>query len=63
MFVASDDEDAKNAVRELADGASLRVVDAGPLANARQVEGLGYLHMAVQGSLGTGYDTAVKILA
>jgi predicted dinucleotide-binding enzyme len=63
VFVASDDEDAKAVIRELADGAGLRVVDAGPLANARQLEGVGYLHMAVQGSLGTGYDTAVKILA
>ena len=63
VFVASDGEDAKNAVRELADGAGLRVVDVGPLAHARQLEGLGYLHMAVQGTLGTGYDTAVKIVA
>ena len=62
VFVASDDEDAKDAVRALADGAGLRVVDAGPLATARQVEGLGYLHMAIQGSLGTGYDTAIKVL-
>jgi 8-hydroxy-5-deazaflavin:NADPH oxidoreductase len=63
VFVASDDEDAKDAVRELADGAGLRVVDAGPLANARQVEGLGYLHMTIQGTLGTGYDTAIKVLS
>jgi predicted dinucleotide-binding enzyme len=62
VFVASDDEDAKDAVRALADGAGLRVVDVGPLAAARQVEGLGYLHMAIQGSLGTGYDTAIKVL-
>jgi predicted dinucleotide-binding enzyme len=62
VIVASDDEDAKAAVRELAEGAGLRVIDAGPLAHARQVEGLGYLHMAIQGSLGTQYDTAVKIL-
>jgi predicted dinucleotide-binding enzyme len=62
VFVASDDEDAKAAIRELAEGAGLRVVDAGPLAHARQIEGLGYLHMAIQGSLGTSYDTAVKVL-
>ena len=63
VFVASDYDDAKNAIRELADGAGLRVVDAGPLAHARQIEGLGFLHMVVQGSLGTGYDTAVKVVA
>jgi predicted dinucleotide-binding enzyme len=62
VFVASDEEDAKDAVRALADGAGLRVVDAGPLATARQVEGLGYLHMTIQDSLGTGYDTAIKVL-
>jgi 8-hydroxy-5-deazaflavin:NADPH oxidoreductase len=62
VFVASDDEDAKAAVRELAEGAGLRVVDAGPLALARQIEGLGFLHMAVQDGLGTGYDTAVKVV-
>jgi len=63
VFVASDDDDAKDAIRQLAGGAGLRVVDAGPLAHARQIEGLGYLHIAIQGSLGTGYDTAVKVLA
>ena len=64
VFVASDDEDAKAAVRELAEGgAGLRVIDAGPLANARQIEGLGYIHMAAQGSLGTGYDTAIKVVS
>ena len=63
VFVASDDEDAKEAVRRLAEGAGLRVVDAGPLAHARQLEALGFLHMAVQGGLGTGFASAVKILA
>jgi 8-hydroxy-5-deazaflavin:NADPH oxidoreductase len=62
VFVAADDEDAKTAVRELAEGAGLRVIDAGPLAHARQLEGLGFLHMAVQGSLGSGYDTAIKVV-
>jgi 8-hydroxy-5-deazaflavin:NADPH oxidoreductase len=63
VFVASDDEGAKDAVRELAEGAGLRVVDAGPLAHARQLEGLGYLHMAMQDGLGTGYGSAIKVLA
>jgi predicted dinucleotide-binding enzyme len=62
VFVASDDDDAKATVRALAEGGGLRVIDAGPLAHARQLEGLGYLHMALQGSLGTSYDTAVKVL-
>jgi 8-hydroxy-5-deazaflavin:NADPH oxidoreductase len=61
VFAASDDEDAKDAIRQIATG--LRVVDAGPLARARQLEGVGYLHMAIQGGLGTGYSSAIKILA
>ena len=61
VFAASDDEDAKDAIRQIASG--LRVVDAGPLAHARQLEGLGYLHMAIQGDLGSNYGSAIKILA
>jgi predicted dinucleotide-binding enzyme len=62
VFVASDDDDAKAVLRELAKDAGLRVVDAGPLAVARQLEGAGYLHMAIQGELGTAYGSALKIL-
>jgi 8-hydroxy-5-deazaflavin:NADPH oxidoreductase len=63
VFIASDDEDAKNAVRELAESAGLRAVDAGPLAHARQLEAMGYLHMAIQDGLGTGYGSTIKVLA
>lgn len=63
VFVASDDEDAKATVRELAESAGLRVLDAGPLAHARQLEGAGFLHMAVQPALGDGYASALKVVA
>jgi 8-hydroxy-5-deazaflavin:NADPH oxidoreductase len=63
VLLASDDDEAKNAVRQLVEDAGLRAVDAGPLAHARQLEGLGYLHMAIQDSLGTGYGSTIKILA
>jgi predicted dinucleotide-binding enzyme len=63
VFVASDEQDAKAAVRALAGSGGLRVVDAGPLARARQLEALGFLHMAIQGDLGTGYGSAIKVLA
>jgi predicted dinucleotide-binding enzyme len=62
VFVASDDDGAKAVLRELAEASGLRVVDAGPLAVARQLEGAGYLHMAIQGELGTAYGSALKIL-
>jgi predicted dinucleotide-binding enzyme len=63
VFVASDDDGAKAVLRELAEGSGLRVVDAGPLAVARQLEGAGYLHMAIQGELGTAYGSALKVVS
>lgn len=63
VFVASDDEGAKATIRELGEGAGLRVLDAGPLANARQLEGAGYLHMAVQPGIEGGYATALKVVS
>jgi predicted dinucleotide-binding enzyme len=41
VFVAADDDEAKARVRELAESSGLRVLDAGPLAHARQLEGGG----------------------
>jgi predicted dinucleotide-binding enzyme len=63
VFVASDDDDAKAAVRELAESGGLRVLDVGPLALARQLEGAGYLHMAIQPGLGGTYASALKVIS
>jgi predicted dinucleotide-binding enzyme len=63
VLLASDDEDAKSTVSRLVADGGLRAVDAGPLAHARQLEGLGYLHMAIQGPLDGGYSTTVKVLS
>jgi 8-hydroxy-5-deazaflavin:NADPH oxidoreductase len=62
VFVASDSDEAKATVRRLAEGAGLRVLDAGPLALARQLEGAGYLHMAIQPGLGGTYASALKVI-
>ncbi|HTI32195.1 MAG TPA: NAD(P)-binding domain-containing protein, partial [Miltoncostaea sp.] len=62
VFVASDDDGAKATVRTLAESGGLRVLDAGPLAHARQLEGAGYLHMAIQPGIGGTYATALKVL-
>ena len=35
---------------------------AGPLRRARELEALGFLHMTLQDSLGTGYASTVKFL-
>jgi predicted dinucleotide-binding enzyme len=61
VFVASDDDAAKATVRQLAESAGLRVLDAGRLAHARQLEGAGYLHMAIQPGLGGTYASALEI--
>ena len=63
VFLASDDEDAKRTVRQLVEDGGLRAVDAGPLARAHELEALGYLHMALQQPLGTGFSSSVKVLA
>jgi 8-hydroxy-5-deazaflavin:NADPH oxidoreductase len=62
VLIAGDDTDAKASVARLVEGGGMRVVDAGPLRRARQREALGFLHMALQESLGTGYRSAVKFL-
>jgi len=41
----------------------MRPVDVGPLRRARQLEAAGLLHMSVQGTLGTGFGSALKIVA
>jgi predicted dinucleotide-binding enzyme len=36
---------------------------AGPLALAHQLEGVGYVNMAIQPGLGTNYGSALKVVA
>ena len=63
VFLAGDDEAAKDTVKQLVRDGGLRPVDVGPLALAHHVEALGYLNMAIQPDLGTNYASAVKVLA
>jgi predicted dinucleotide-binding enzyme len=63
VFLAADDDDAKGTVRQLVQDGGLRAVDAGPLARAHELEALGYLHMTLQQTLGTGFASSVKVLA
>jgi 8-hydroxy-5-deazaflavin:NADPH oxidoreductase len=62
VLLAGDDEEAKNTVRRLVEDSGLRAVDAGPLARAHELEALGFLHMALQQPLGTGFASTVKVL-
>jgi predicted dinucleotide-binding enzyme len=63
VFIAGDDEDAKATVATLARDGAMNPIDAGPLKRARELEAMGLLHMTLQGSLGTGFASAIKLLA
>jgi 8-hydroxy-5-deazaflavin:NADPH oxidoreductase len=63
VFIAGDDDDAKSTVAQLAQDGGLNPIDAGPLKRARELEAMGLLHMTLQGPLGTGFSSAIKILA
>jgi NADPH-dependent F420 reductase len=63
VFIAGDDDGAKETVAELVRAGGLNAIDAGPLRRARELERLGFLHMAIQDALGTGYGSAVKVIS
>jgi 8-hydroxy-5-deazaflavin:NADPH oxidoreductase len=62
VLIAGDDADAKNQVSDLARSGGMRPVDVGSLRRAQQLEHLGFLHMALQENLGSGYGSAVKFI-
>jgi hypothetical protein len=62
VLIAGDDESAKEKIAELVRAGGLNAIDAGPLKRARELEALGFLHMALQDKLGAGYGSAVKII-
>lgn len=62
VFLAGDDADAKGKVAELVRDGGMRPVDTGPLSRARQIEGMQLLHIVTQGTLGTNWGSALKIL-
>jgi 8-hydroxy-5-deazaflavin:NADPH oxidoreductase len=63
VLIAGDDDDAKAAVATLARDGGLVPIDAGGLVRARELEALGLLHMTLQGRLGTGFASTLKLLA
>lgn len=62
VFIAGDDADAKAKVAQIVTDGGMRPVDAGPLNRARQIEGMQFLHIVTQGTLGTNWGSAIKIL-
>ncbi len=63
VFIAGDDASAKALLANLAQSSGLHPIDAGPLRRARQLEGIGLLHITLQGTLGTNWMSAVKFLS
>jgi 8-hydroxy-5-deazaflavin:NADPH oxidoreductase len=63
VLIAGDDEAAKDAVATLARDGGLNPIDTGPLQRARELEAAGLLHMTLQNQLGTGFASALKIIA
>jgi NADPH-dependent F420 reductase len=62
VFIAGDDDAAKQTVIQLVRDGGLVAVDVGPLERARQLEGLGYLGIAIQEPLGLNFASAWKLL-
>jgi NADPH-dependent F420 reductase len=62
VFVAADDPEAKDLVMQLVKDAGMRPINAGPLENARHLEGFQLIHMQQQDELGTGWMSGIKIV-
>ena len=63
VLVAGDDAAAKSLVIKLVEAGGLRGIDVGKLERARQLEGLALLGITLQGPLGTGFQSAWKLVA
>ncbi len=62
VLIAGDDADAKAKLGQLVRDGGCRPVDVGRLERARQLEGIGLLHITLQGTLGTNWMSAVKFI-
>jgi NADPH-dependent F420 reductase len=62
VFIAGDDQGAKDTVAALVRRGGMNPVDVGALERARQLEQLGFLGIALQGPLGTGFMSGWKLL-
>lgn len=63
VLIAGDDGDAKGKVAALARDGGLNPIDVGPLKRARELDAAGLLHVGVQNELGTGFASALNIVA
>jgi NADPH-dependent F420 reductase len=63
VFLAGDDEGAKETVAQLVRDGGLRAIDTGPLERARQLEGLGFIGIMLQQPLGLNFQSAWKLIS
>jgi 8-hydroxy-5-deazaflavin:NADPH oxidoreductase len=61
VLIAGDDDTAKRTVARLVSDGGLRPLDVGPLRRARQLEQVGFLHIAIQQPLDLGFASAIKL--
>ncbi|MDO8146927.1 NAD(P)-binding domain-containing protein [Isoptericola sp. b515] len=62
VLVAGDDADAKAALAAALDGSAIRVVDAGSLQRARELEALGFLQLTLAAGEKTAWTTGFALL-
>ena len=63
VFVASDDEAAKEHAAPLAEDSGMRFDQCRPALGRTPARSVGYMHIAIQGDLGTSYGSALKIVS
>jgi predicted dinucleotide-binding enzyme len=62
VFIAADDDVAKQAITQLVESAGLRPIDVGPLSMARYLEAMHLVHVKTQFTRGTQFSTALKVV-
>ena len=62
VYIAGDNQDAKDRVAALVRGGGLNPIDVGEPERARQLEGLGLLGITLQSRLGTGFQSGWKLV-
>jgi predicted dinucleotide-binding enzyme len=62
IFVAGDDQTAKDSVIEVIRTTDMRAIDAGPLAESRHLEGMERIFLKIQDQVDNSWSTALKIV-
>jgi 8-hydroxy-5-deazaflavin:NADPH oxidoreductase len=63
VFIAGDDDEAKETVAQIVRDGGLRAIDVGLLEQARQLEGLGFLGITLQQPLGLNFQSTWKLIS